>query len=118
MYKRPLQARRGHASNQGTGKEEPDSNATNTIQKLVKFQFYSISVSNLKREFSEQAIRHNNTEFCELSGKYAVFCEFAVEGKHVVRGADAEQGDDKEDFDIEDKELVDLLQLPNGSVCV
>ena len=84
MHKRPLQTRLRHTSNQGTSKEEPNQNAPNSLQKLIKFQLHFGGISNLKLEFPKQAIRHNNTELCKLPGKYAVFCKFAVEGKHVV----------------------------------
>lgn len=68
LHQGPVQAGLGHASNKSPRQEEPDPHATYPIQKPFQLQLHPLGLNNLKLEFLQQALRHNNTEFRQLSG--------------------------------------------------
>ena len=108
-----LQSRREHCHDQGSCQEKPDPHAPNPLQEHVKFQLHHGSRGHHNIKLFKKALRHYCSELCELPGKHTVLCEFAVERKYELPGANADKRHDKENFGDEDQELISVLQLPH-----
>ena len=118
LHQGSLQARRGHACDQDPSEEEPDKDASDSLQEPECLQLHALGVGDFERELREQALRHNHPELRELPGEHAVLREPAAEVEHGVQGFDACEGLYPEDTGAEDKGIFRLLQLPHRSVCV
>lgn len=63
-------------------KEKPNPNAANPIQEHLNLQLHSLSLDNKQWKFRKPRLRCDLSEFRELSGQYAILCQFAAEGKY------------------------------------
>ena len=118
LYERFIQGWLGLQYDQGPCEEKHDQVATNSVQKPLKLQLLFGGGSNFKWKFFEQTLWYRVPKFGELSGKYAIFRELAIEGKYQLQGSDPSEGFNQKNLVVENQKLFCLFQFPSRSQCL
>ena len=118
LHQGPLQTWWRNRSDQDSRQEEPNQDASNSIQEPEQLQLHFINLSYFKLKFLRKTLRHNNPKLRKLSSKHSILCESSTEREHVIQRPDASQGLHQKNSHPEDQRIINILQLPNGNLRV